>query len=232
MDAQPITNNTAGAPESTQNKILETGAGMTQNFAPTQRICAHLNAFHAYAHDPKRAPVEANHYCAHLNEDVRQCILYDSAEPGARIIGIGEEYMITPALFSTLPPSEQKLWHTHVFEVKSGMLTMPRPAHIPASVWSVAENKEMEQVIHLYGKIYHLWQTDRGDALPLGEPQLMTSYTAEDQMPGFKERLGERDARFGGDWRERKAAREYIAVPELGGEADATWKEGGAGGGK
>lgn len=109
---------------------------------------------------------------------------------------------------------------------------MPRPAHIPASVWSVAENKEMEQVIHLYGKIYHLWQTDRGDALPLGEPQLMTSYTAEDQMPGFKERLGERDARFGGDWRERKAAREYIAVPELGGEADATWKEGGAGGGK
>lgn len=203
---------------------------MTQNFAPTQRICAHLNAFHAYAHDPKRAPVEANHYCAHLNEDVRQCILYDSAEPGARIIGI--EYMITPALFSTLPPSEQKLWHTHVFEVKSGMLTMPRPAHIPASVWSVAENKEMEQVIHLYGKIYHLWQTDRGDALPLGEPQLMTSYTAEDQMPGFKERLGERDARFGGDWRERKAAREYIAVPELGGEADATWKEGGAGGGK
>lgn len=195
---------------------------MTQNFAPTQRICAHLNAFHAYAHDPKRAPVEANHYCAHLNEDVRQCILYDSAEPGARIIGI--EYMITPALFSTLPPSEQKLWHTHVFEVKSGMLTMPRPAHIPASVWSVAENKEMEQVIHLYGKIYHLWQTDRGDALPLGEPQLMTSYTAEDQMPGFKERLGERDARFGGDWRERKAAREYIAVPELGGEADATWK--------
>jgi hypothetical protein len=54
-----------------------------------QRICAHLNAFHAYAHDPTRAPVEANHYCAHLNDDVRQCILYDSPERNARIIGIG-----------------------------------------------------------------------------------------------------------------------------------------------
>lgn len=54
-----------------------------------QRICAHLNAFHAYAHDPKRDAVEANHYCAHLNDDVRQCILYDSPVQPARIIGIG-----------------------------------------------------------------------------------------------------------------------------------------------
>lgn len=60
-----------------------------QNFAPVKRVCAHLNAFHAYADDPKRAAVEANHYCAHLNDEVRQCILYDSPEPGARIIGIG-----------------------------------------------------------------------------------------------------------------------------------------------
>jgi hypothetical protein len=61
-----------------------------QNFAPVQRICAHLNAFHAYADDPKRDAVEANHYCAHLNDDVRQCILYDSPTQPARIIGIGK----------------------------------------------------------------------------------------------------------------------------------------------
>lgn len=60
-----------------------------KNFEPVNRICAHLNAFHAYAHDPKRDAVETNHYCAHLNDDVRQCILYDSPVQPARIIGIG-----------------------------------------------------------------------------------------------------------------------------------------------
>lgn len=38
-----------------------------QDFAPVKSICAHLNAFHVYADDPKRI-VEANHYCSHLTE--------------------------------------------------------------------------------------------------------------------------------------------------------------------
>ena len=38
-----------------------------QNFAPVKQICAHFNAFHVYASDPKRC-VESNHYCSHLNE--------------------------------------------------------------------------------------------------------------------------------------------------------------------
>lgn len=68
-----------------------------QNFAPVERICAHLNAFHAYADEPGRF-VEANHYCAHLNDEVRQCILYDSPTQPARIIGIG-----MPLPFRELP---------------------------------------------------------------------------------------------------------------------------------
>ena len=31
----------------------------------------------------------------------------------------------------------------------------------------------MKEVVHLYGKVFHLWQTDRGDKLPLGKPELM-----------------------------------------------------------
>lgn len=57
--------------------------------------------------------------------DVRQCLIYDSTKPNARLIGV--EYMISPRLFDTLPPEEQKLWHTHEYEVKSGMLIMPTP---------------------------------------------------------------------------------------------------------
>ncbi|KAF2742056.1 DUF1264-domain-containing protein [Sporormia fimetaria CBS 119925] len=222
MDALPVTNKTAGEPESLKNKTLETGAAAVQHFAPVERICAHLNAFHAYADDLGRF-VEANHYCAHLNEDVRQCILYDSPTLPARIIGI--EYMIKPHLYETLDPEEQKLWHSHVFEVKSGMLVMPKPGAVPESAWEIPENKEMEEVVQLYGKIYHLWQTDRGDKLPLGPPKLMTSYTRADQMPNFEKIVEERDQRLGTDWRRKKEARKHIEVPKIHENADWAWKE-------
>lgn len=80
----------AGDERTTKSKVLEAGAGMTQvrtmtfkivpkaseyadtncpgqDFTPVKSICAHLNAFHVYADDPKRF-VEANHYCSHLTE--------------------------------------------------------------------------------------------------------------------------------------------------------------------
>jgi hypothetical protein len=137
--------------------------------------------------------------------------------------------MITPKLYATLDATEQKLWHSHVFEVKSGMLIMPKPSAIPEAVWEVAENKEMEEVVHLYGKVYHLWQTDRGDKLPLGEPQLMTSYTSAEQMPRFEERLRDRDQRFETSSQRKKEVREYIEEPRVHENADATWAKGGHG---
>jgi hypothetical protein len=69
MDSMPTTNKAKGAPLSTENKILETGASLIQDFKPVKHICAHLNAFHAYASEPSRY-VEANHYCTHLNEGI------------------------------------------------------------------------------------------------------------------------------------------------------------------
>ncbi|KAL2018434.1 hypothetical protein VTK56DRAFT_853 [Thermocarpiscus australiensis] len=215
----------AGEPRSTKSTILETGAAMTQDFSPLQSVCAHLNAFHVYASDPKRF-VEANHYCGHLTEDVRQCLLYDGPGPGARLIGV--EYMITPQLYATLPQDERRLWHSHVFEVKSGMLVMPQPsALVPQAAWDRAETAEMEEVIRLYGKVYHLWQVDRGDKLPLGEPQLMTSLTAAEQLEGLDELLDERDKRLPGcDWRRRREMRQGMPEPEVHPDADYTWKKG------
>ena len=46
----------------------------------------------------------------------------------------GVEYMVSPKIFETLDPEEQKLWHSHVYEVKSGMLFMPKPAAVPETV--------------------------------------------------------------------------------------------------
>lgn len=71
MESMLETNNAIGEPVSTESKVLETGASVVQDFRPVKHICAHLNAFHAYAADPGRV-VEANHYCSHLTEGMLQ----------------------------------------------------------------------------------------------------------------------------------------------------------------
>src|SRR5690606_4954629 len=92
---------------------------------------------------------------------------------------------------------------------------MPKPALIPTSVWEIAENKEMEEVVTLYGKTFHFWQIDRGDKLPLGMPKLMGSYTEMESFPQFEKAVGERDKRIGVDHKEKQKVREYIKVPDL-----------------
>ncbi|KAI4204522.1 MAG: hypothetical protein LQ350_001072 [Teloschistes chrysophthalmus] len=238
------TSGATGTPLTTKSKVLETGASIVQDLSPVKSICAHLNAFHIYADEPHRC-VEANHYCAHINEvspwllffllddhpDLRQCLIYDTPAPNARLIGI--EYMISPRLYGTLPQDERKLWHSHVFEVKSGLLFMPSASKtLPTAAWEAAEYKEMEEVVGLYGKTYHFWQVDRGDKVPMGEPVLMGSFTDERQVEegkvagrSMKEVWGERDERFGISSQAKKEGREGIEVPGVHADADQWWKK-------
>ncbi|CAK9869838.1 unnamed protein product [Sphagnum jensenii] len=58
--------------------------------------------------------VEAHHYCMHYNPDMRQCAIFDSL--------IGVEYIISEKLFDILSDEEKKLWHSHEYEVKGGIL--------------------------------------------------------------------------------------------------------------
>lgn len=130
------------------------------------------------------------------------------------------EYMISPKLYDTLDSEERKLWHSHVFEVKSGMLIMPSPQAmsgipVPDLVWEAAETKVMEEVVTLYGKTFHTWQVDRGDRLPLGIPKLMGSFTEKEGFPKFDEVVGDRDKRFGVDFRRKQQIRKHIRDPAL-----------------
>lgn len=104
---------------------------------------------------------------------MHQCVIYDSDKPNARLIGI--EYIVTEKLFKTLPEEEKKYWHSHIHEVKSGILVAP---NIPEK----AEYELMEKLVTTYGKTVHTWQVDRGDSLPLGPPQLMYSLTDDSQV--------------------------------------------------
>jgi len=138
---------------------------------PIREIHTHLCGFHFYSGDLKRS-LRVEHYCSHLNPDLFQCVIYDSDQPGARLIGI--EYVISEALFTQLPAEEKPLWHSHRYEVMSGLLTAPELS-------AGAEEELMRAFVSTYGKTWHLWQVDRGDTLPLGLPKLMMGFTADGQ---------------------------------------------------
>lgn len=88
---------------------------------------------------------------------------------------LGIEYIISENLFLTLPDEEKRFWHSHEYEVKSGTLFMPG---VPGAI----ERVDMEKVCKTYGKVFHFWQVDRGDILPLGIPQLMMALTRDGQL--------------------------------------------------
>ncbi|RUP06170.1 DUF1264-domain-containing protein [Jimgerdemannia flammicorona] len=165
--------------------------------------------------------VEAHHYCAHVNEDVRQCLIYDSGEASARLIGV--EYVISERLFDGLPEEEKKYWHSHNYEVKSGQLVMPMPSLTPSSVVKSAEKLALEKLVPTYGKTWHLWQVDKGDTLPMGPAQLMMSFTGDHQVKSSL--LLNRDQRLGVDTEKKRIERQDIPSHQPHPGADH-WQEG------
>jgi hypothetical protein len=181
-------------------------------FPPVRDIHAHVCGIHFYNGDLSRQVI-AEHYCSHLSDEVLQCIIYDSNKPGARLIGI--EYIVSARIFESLPAEEKKLWHSHNYEVKSGVLTAPGMA-------DAAEKDLMKVLIGTYGKTWHTWQVDRGDKLPMGIPQLMMGFTADGQAKANI--VAERDKLYGSS-EVKKAARADIADVRLDPGADA-WQKG------
>ncbi|MQM23342.1 hypothetical protein Taro_056406 [Colocasia esculenta] len=209
-----------GEPTHTGTAMVETATAAIQSFAPINKIHQHLCAyydttlsfsrlsrlhiFHFYGDDMSRQ-VEAHHFCSHQNEEVRQCLIYDSPEADARLIGV--EYIISDVLFLTLPDEEKPLWHSHEYEVKSGALFMP-------SVPSAAQRQDLQKVSRTYGKTFHFWQVDKGDPLPLGIPQVMMALTRDGQL--YDSLAEDVEKRFGMSFAKEREKRAYMTGPEHG----------------
>ncbi|XP_027337584.1 oil body-associated protein 1A [Abrus precatorius] len=194
----------ADEPTETGTSLLETTTAAIQNFAPINNIHQHLCAFHFYSHDMTRQ-VEAHHFCGHKNEEMRQCLIYDSPNKKVKLIGL--EYIISENLYRTLPDEEKRLWHSHLYEVKSGFLFMPK---VPGPI----ERIDLEKVCKTYGKVYHFWQVDKGHTLPLGIPQLMMALTRDGQI--YDHLVQSCAERMGIDLEKERKNREYMTGPEHG----------------
>lgn len=203
-----------GSEESIKTEALKAGAALLQSNKPVEALGVYLDGFH-FQNGHMDHQMEAHHYCAQLSEDFIQCVLYDGTGKDARLIGI--EYVVSEKLFKTLSEEEKKMWHSHVFEVKSGMLVAP-------GLPEAAEHELVSKLISTYGKTWHTWNMDSLDkGLPLGIPDLMMGFTAEGQMDP---KLGAaRESRLGISMDSRKKARENIPAPAIQPGADA-WMQG------
>lgn len=202
-----------GSEATATTRLLEAGAAAMQRMPPVQALNTYLDGFHFY-NGRMDAQMEAHHYCSVINEDVIQCVIYDGNVPNAKLMGV--EYIVSARLFADLPAAEQRLWHSHVHEVKSGQLILPG---VPES----AEKALMEKLVGTYGKTWHTWHTDRDKSLPLGVPQLMMGATADGQIdPAL---VADRDRRFEVDSAHKRQQRADLPSPAVHPGADA-WQRG------
>ena len=202
-----------GAPAGVSTRLLDAGADALQARPPIAALNAYLDGFHFY-NGKLRGQMEAHHYCAIVNEELIQCVIYDGNVKEAKLMGV--EYIVSARLYQGLPAAEKSLWHSHVHEVKSGQLIAPG---IPA----VAEKALMQKLVGTYGKTWHTWHTDLHKTLPLGVPQLMMGFTKDGQADAAM--VAERDRRFRVDTAEKRRQRADIAAPTIIPGADA-WQHG------
>lgn len=200
----------SGQEATTKTEALKFGAKVLQKDSPLDPINVYLVGFHPMKSDPGHQ-MEAHHFCNQVNEDFAQCVLFDGNTSAANLNGI--EYIISERLFETLSQEERQYWHPHNGEILSGQLVAPG---IPA----VAEKELMKGKMNSYGKTWHVWSTDRGDKLPLGQPMLAWSFNRDGEAkPGLVE---DRDKKLGMDSKEKRRERQELmrlAKPQSGVDA-------------
>jgi hypothetical protein len=195
-----------------KHRLLDLAAGAMQPKYPLDVMSTYLNGFHMYADEMGRQ-VEASHFCIHLRHDLHQCVIFDRNAPDARLIGI--EYIITEERFRALPDDEKRLWHSHHYEVTSGILVAP-------GIPDLAERTYFDDLVTTYGKTFHTWQYDRED-FPYGIPQLMMAFTGDGQAD--EAMIHERDRRLGVSTPQKRRDRAGIPTPEVVPGANA-WERG------
>jgi hypothetical protein len=195
-----------------KHRVLDLAAGAIQSKYPLDAMSTYLNGFHMYADDMGRQ-VEATHFCIHLRHDLHQCVIFDRNAPDARLIGI--EYIISEERFRGLPDGEKRLWHSHHYEVKSGILVAP-------GIPDLAEHAYFSDLVTTYGKTFHTWQYDRDD-FPYGIPQLMMGLTQDGQAN--EALIHDRDRRLGISTAHKRRSRLDIPSPQVAPGANS-WESG------
>ncbi|KAG0314460.1 hypothetical protein BGZ99_008131 [Dissophora globulifera] len=186
---------------------LAAGASLLQSFKPLGGFCEAFCGLHVYPDHPKRQYI-AFHYCHLIDEDRRQCLIYDSDSVSAKLVAV--EYIISERLFKSLDENEKKYWHSHKFEVESGMIVQVAKSMVPEMITKATELTALQILVNTYGKTIQLWPVDEhgecSSRVPSGPPQLLASFTRDGQVN--LDLLAKRDKMLGISTQEKRKERE------------------------
>jgi hypothetical protein len=173
--------------------------------APAEALHLHFCGIHIAKNNPKFQLI-TQHYCMSRSDEMHQCLLYDSYEKNARLIGV--EYIVSDRIYRELPDAEKKYWHPHTYEVLAGGLIAP-------SMKPEDENTFMKALLTTWGKTWHTWP-DPSTPVPMGEPLLMWAVTGDGQLAD--EVIAARDKQFkvnGAEIREKRCQAIGYEVPKV-----------------
>ncbi|KAK6917751.1 Oil body-associated protein-like [Dillenia turbinata] len=164
-----------GKPTTLGQKVLDKGAQMMQSLKPVKRFHQHALLLRSMLMT----------WLAKLRPTLRH-----SSQPGF------PPYIITDRIFKTLPAEEQRLWHSHAYEIKSGLWAS---SQVPEMVYK----PDLENMVKTYGMFWCTWCTSTKD-ITSGCVNLGMV------MPGFVQR---RDHKHGISTPDLKETR-LIEIPE------------------
>jgi hypothetical protein len=191
------------------------------NWTPVNAIHLYLCAFHISKENPN-IQIESHHFCSQQGRKVHQCVIYNSRESDAKLLGV--EYIVDDATYRSLPDEEKKYWHPHAYEIMAGQLVAPDLPTLGDDIFP--------GLIMAWGKTWHTWR-DPASELPTGEPMLMWSANGDGQVADSL--IAKRDAQFKistADIRKRRASFGYpvpnIPAPKAMNEIGRQWTATGA----
>jgi hypothetical protein len=124
--------------------------------SPVEGFDIHVQAPHMMQNGEPGGPY--HHYCKGVSDKILQCLLFESTDPKAKLVGI--EYFVAKDLSRKLPAIQwHRHFHDHKVEIATGRVqVLDMPPDQAAKVAEAAAGTD--------GVIYHLWQ--HGQEFPDG----------------------------------------------------------------
>lgn len=117
-----------------------------------------------------------HHYCKGISDKILQCLLFESTDPKAPLVGI--EYFVAKDLTRKLPAIQwHRHFHDHKVEIATGRVQIMDMPHDQAA-------KVAEAAAGTDGVIYHLWQ--HGQEFPDGTVSFPQSLGHK--FPGYSDK--------------------------------------------
>lgn len=99
-------------------------------------------------HYVKESRVPVHHWCKNINEELIECLLFDSDNPNANLVGI--ETIVANDVWNEFTESQKEEWHDHAIEIFEAEATLPDTPQEEAA-------KIVEFLKGTHGRVVYIW---------------------------------------------------------------------------